>query len=109
MAKADQEALAEAGLFGVKKSKNCVEVLTSDDDDDDDGGEPDYGGEELPAKRALSSGSGAVGDRMKKLRLGGGDEGGDVSGSAYAGDYQSPSEGFADSADSQSTIGGDLE
>lgn len=48
--KADQEALAEAGLFGVKKSKNCVEVLTSDDDDDDvdSNGEPDYGGEELP-------------------------------------------------------------
>ena len=32
MSSNDQKALAEAGLLGVPRSKNCVEVLTSEDE-----------------------------------------------------------------------------
>lgn len=46
VAKADRRALAEADLLGLKRSKNCVELLTSDEssgesdyDDDDDVGD----------------------------------------------------------------------
>ena len=54
--------LAEAGLLGVPRSKNCVEVLISEEEgsDFDINDEPDYGGTHLAGKRAR--GSAAVGE-----------------------------------------------
>ena len=115
----DQKALAEAGLLGVSRSKNGVEVLTSEDkgdSSDSDNNDPEYGGTDIVTKRELGEpsaggvaddGSDELANRRPRTRAAVG-RGADVSRYAAEDEEETLGESQSTSLDSQSTIDNDL-
>ena len=103
-------------MLGVSRSKNGVEVLTSEDkgdSSDSDNNDPEYGGTDIVTKRELGEpsaggdGSDELANRRPRTRAAGG-RGADVSRYAAEDEEETLGESQSTSLDSQSTIDNDL-